>query len=374
MVVKMEIKIPLVRSTIEDDDIKSMISAASEREISYGKLTHKFEAEFASYLGLKGGVATNSGTSALHLALRALNVKKGDEVIVPSYTCISLLHSIHYVHATPVFVDINFNVEHMNYNMDMEEVFNKITKNTKVIIVPHLFGSPAEIDKLTGLDIPVIEDATQCIGSVYKNRLIGSFGTISAFSFHESKVLACGEGGMILTSSKDLLDRIKYLADYVNEQADLRLRKGKNYSYEERYNYKMDGINAALGLSQLKKIETFVKRRKEIAKIYTDEFHHLNRIDLPEPSYEPNIFFRYMVNLKERHPIDILNFLLKKGIEGGRGVYPPLHYYDQNRSNNRKYPTIEYALNHLVSIPLYPSLTESEVTYIIKCFKDSLGE
>lgn len=370
----MGIKIPLVRSTIEDDDIKSMISAVSKKEISYGKLTCIFEDELAHYLGLKGGVATNSGTSALHLALRALDIKSGDEVIVPSYTCISLLHSIHYVHATPIFVDINFNVKHMDYNMDMEEVFNKITKNTKAIIVPHLFGSPAKIDRLTNLEIPVIEDATQCIGSVYKNCPIGSFGTISAFSFHESKVLACGEGGMILTNSKDLLDQIKYLSDYACEQPDLRLKRDKNYPYEERYNYKMCGINAALGLSQLKKIETFVKRRKEVAKIYTDEFCHLKGVELPDPLYEPNIFFRYMVNLKEKHPIDILNFLLKKGIEGGRGVCPPLHYYEQSQSNNRKYPTIEYALNHLVSIPLYPSLTESEVMYIIKCFKDSLGE
>ena len=370
----MEIKIPLVRPTIEDDDIKSMISAASEREISYGNLSHMFEDEFARYLGTKGGVATNSGTSALHLALRALNLKNGDEVIVPSYTCISLLHSIQYVHAIPIFVDINFNVEHMDYNINMEEVFNKITKNTKAIIVPHLFGSPAEIDKLTNLEIPVVEDATQCIGSVYKNRLIGSFGTISVFSFHESKVLACGEGGMILTNSKDLLDRIKYLADYACEQSDLRLKKDKNYPYEERYNYKMDGINAALGLSQLRKIETFVEKRKKIAKIYTDELLRLKGMEIPDPSYEPNIFFRYMVNLKERHPIDMLNFLLKKGIEGGRGVYPPLHYYEQNQSNNKKYPRIEYALNHLVSIPLYPSLTESEVMYIIKHFKDSLGE
>jgi len=256
--------------------------------------------------------------------------------------------------------------------MAMEEVFNKITKNTKAIIVPHLFGSPAQIDKLTNVEIPVIEDATQCIGSVYKNRLIGSFGTISAFSFHESKVLACGEGGMILTNSKDLLHRIKYLADYAYEQPYLRLKKYKAYPYEERYNYKMDGINAALGLSQLKKIKAFAKRRKEIAKIYTNEFFYAKGIEIPDPSYEPNIFFRYIVNLKEKHPIDILNFLLRSGIEGGRGVYPPLHYYE--RSNNKKYPTIEYALNHLVSIPLYPSLTESEVMYIIKHFKDSLGE
>ena len=136
----------------------------------------------------------------------------------------------------------------------------------------------------------------------------------------------------------------------------------------------MNGINATLGLSQLKRIGTFVKKRKEIAKIYTDEFLHLKRIELPDPLYKPNIFFRYIVNLKERHPIDILNFLLKKGIEGGRGVYPPLHYYKQNQSNNKNYPVTEYALNHLLSLPLYPSLKESEIMYIAKCFKDALGE
>jgi dTDP-4-amino-4,6-dideoxygalactose transaminase len=368
----MKIKIPLVRPTIENDDIRSMISAASKKEISYGKLTHKFEEKFACYLGLKGGVATNSGTSALHLALRALNIKNYDEVILPAYTCISLLHSIHYVHAIPIFVDINYNVKHMNYNMDIEKMLKKITKNTKAIIFPHLFGSPAEINKVANLDIPLIEDATQCIGSVYKNRLIGSYGNISVFSFHESKMLACGEGGMILTNSKDLLDKIKYLADYAYEQPDLRLKRDKTYLYKERYNYKMNGINAMLGLSQLKRIEVFVKKRKEIAKMYTDEFSHLNGIELPDPLYKPNIFFRYIVSLKEKHPIDILNILLKKGIEGGRGVCPPLHYYEQNQSNNKNYPTTEYALNHLISIPLYPSLTESEIVYIIKCFKDAL--
>lgn len=372
-VVIMEIKIPLVRPTIDEDDIKSVISAIYEREFSHGKLTHVFENEFANHLGLLGGVATNSGTTALHLALRALNVKEGDEVILPSYTCISLLHSLHYVNAIPIFADINFNVGQMEYNLNAEDVANKITDKTKAIIVPHLFGSPAEIDKINDLGIPVIEDITQSIGSVYKNRPVGSFGIISICSLHESKVLSCGEGGMILTNSKELLDRIKYLADYGYDQPFLRLEKGKSYSYEERYNYKMSGTNAALGTSQLKKIDEFVNQRKTLAKIYSDEFNHIDNIGLPDPSYEPNIFFRYMVNLSEKKPIDILKSLLKQGIEGGRGVYPPLHYFNkQSNINSDQYPTTEYALNHLISIPLYPSLTESEVMYIIGHVKNCL--
>lgn len=368
-----DIKIPLVRATIEEDDIKSTILAVSEKEFSYGKLAQRFEEDFARYIGLEGGVATNSGTSALHLALRALNVKKGDEVILPSYTCISLLQAIHYVQATPVFADIDFDVGRMEYNMDAEDVARRTTKRTKTIIVPHLFGSPARIDKIIDSGIPVIEDATQAIGSDYKDRKVGSFGTISIVSFHESKVLACGEGGMILTNTKDLLDRIRYLADYAYEQPLLRFEKSTTYPFEERYNYKMSGVNAALGISQLKKIEQFVKRRKELAKLYNDELLSIERIDLPDPSYKPNIFFRYMVYLKEKNPTDVLGFLLRHGIEGGRGVYPPLHYYYQS-GKMEKYPMTEHAMNHLVSVPLYPSLTETEVEFLINCFKDALKE
>jgi len=348
--------IPLVRPTTESDD-----------ESSYEKIVNGFEKKVASYIGVKGGVATNSGTTALHLALKALKVGPSDEVILPSYTCTALLHAINYVGAIPVFVDISFDVEHMNYNLETKDVFKKISKKTKTIVAPHLFGSPAEIDKIKETNISIVEDATQNIGSTYKNQRIGSFGDITIFSFHSSKMISCGEGGMVTSNNQRLLDYTRRLADYTSDQQNVRLTKQKKFCYEERYNYRINTTSALLGVSQLKQLDGFVEKRKQIAKIYDENFRNIKKIRLPDPFYKPNIFFRYMVCLEKKHPVEILEYLKKKGIEGGRGVYPPLHYY--NQTQKKTYPSTEYAVNHLLSIPIYPSLTETEIDYVIEQFK-----
>ncbi len=340
-------------------------------EMSDGKFNRKFENMFSNYIGVSNSVTVNSGTAALHLALKSLNIGIGNEVIIPSYTCISLLHAIHYVRATPIFSDVNYNTKNMDYNINIEDTKKKITAKTKAIIVPHLFGSPSAIDEFLELGIPIIEDFTQSVGSIYKNNKTGSYGDISIASLHSSKMLTTGEGGILCSNSEELLNNIRYLAYYDSEQSCTRLENNEHYLYKERYNYKMSGMSALLGISQLTHIDSFVRKRKQLANIYNNEFRDISTIKIPDANYNPNVFFRYIINLENNNPVDVLKYLLKYGIEAGRGVFPPLNYYHSIPFS--KYKNTEKAVLHNISLPIYPSLTEKEIHYIITKFKEAIS-
>lgn len=373
-------RIPLVRPTIEADDVEVMIKACQENRIEQGEVAHKFEREFSNFIGAKGGVVTNSGTSALHLALCALDIGEGDEVITPTYTCVALLNAIKYVGATSILVDNNFDVSNMDFNLSISAVDKKITDKTKAIIVPPMFGVPVEMKELLGFGIPTIEDGTLSIGAMRDAKTVGSSGLISVFSFHASKMLACGEGGMILAKSEELLDKIRYLNGWEGEQAHIRLEDCRDIGYTERFNYRMSDISASLGLNQLKKINEFIDKRIEIAKRYNEIFRMIKTLQLPKVKDDySNVFFRYMVKLNNLSVKEILTEFLKEGIEVGRGVYPPLHYYLKEESSavSRRrpssYPNAEKAINSLISIPIYPSLTEAEIQHIIDTTISILG-
>jgi perosamine synthetase len=356
--------IPLVRPTLEQDDIDSIIKTAKEKQVQQGEVAHEFEKEFAGFIGAEGGMVTNSGTAALYLALRALNIGNGDEIIVPTYTCTALLNAVIYINAIPRLIDCNFNVADMDFNLSAKEVKRKVGKRTKAIIVPHMFGVPAEMNDLSGLDIPIIEDGTLSIGAYYKSGIVGSFGEISVFSFHASKMLACGEGGMILSKSPKLLSRIRYLNGWEDEQPSLRLKHYGDIEYEERYNYRMSDLAASLGLSQLRKLPQFINRRIDIAGKYNEAFRGVKDIELPQVKQDrTNVFFRYLIELHKRDIPGVLTRFMQANIEVGRGVYPPLHYY--LKEDRSLYPNAERAVNSLISIPIYPSLTEAEIQHII---------
>lgn len=339
-------------------------------EMSDGKFNRKFERMFSDYIGVSNSITVNSGTAALHLALKSLNVGIGDEVIIPSYACISLLHAVHYVHATPIFSDVNYNIKNMDYNINIEDTKKKITTKTKAIIVPHLFGSPSAIDEFLELGMPIIEDFTQSVGSIYKDNKTGSYGDIAIASLHSSKMLSTGEGGMLCSNSEELLDTIRYLAYYDSEQSYDRLENNKQYLYKERYNYKMAGMSALLGISQLTHIDSFIRKRKQLANIYNTEFSNISTIKIPDINYNPNVFFRYIINLENNNPTDVLKYLLKYGIEAGRGVFPSLDMYYSIPFF--EYPNTKKAILHNISLPIYPSLTDGEINYIITKFKEAI--
>lgn len=360
------LKIPLTKPFLDKADISSMETAIKKGAIAQGEIATCFETDFAQYLGSVGAVATNSGTSALILALKTVGVKPGDEVILPTYTCIAVLHAVVQTGGTPRLVDNSYDVESMDYNITADKIRDKITDKTVAIIVPHMFGVPAAIDEIIALDIPVIEDITLSLGVSFKGRLVGTWGTLAVCSFHASKMIACGEGGILAASNQEFLYKARHLNGWENEQASLRVKAVDLPEYELRYNFHLSDIASALGISQLRKLLRFSSRRRELAQHYTKELSGLSGLLCPAAK-ESNIFFRYLVAIERGDPISIIKKFSDFGIEAGRGVYPPLHRF--LKEPNDWYPCAERAVNTLISIPLYPALTNNEVDYILDVSK-----
>ena len=345
-----EENIPHSRPLISDSDLNAVISVLKAGQLTQGPKVREFENKLASFIGKKRAVAVSSGSAALHLALLALNIKTGDEVIIPSFVCSAVLNSVNYTGAAAVLVDI----DPLTFNMSVEAAKRAITNKTKAIIVPHMFGCPAEIDKLSELGIPVIEDCAQSIGANFKGKRAGSFGLLSVFSFYATKVMATAEGGMVLSDSEDLVSRIKDLREYDNKD-----------DYILRYNYKMTDIQAALGLSQLSFLEKFIERRRKIADRYFQEFKNC---DFTLPVWKEgkdHIYYRFVIKTKESSSEYLERFHQKK-VMCRRPVYFPLHVY----LNLSGFPHAQEAWNKTISIPLYPSLREDEIEKIVAVVKE----
>jgi perosamine synthetase len=230
--------------------------------------------------------------------------------------------------------------------------------------VPHTFGCPAEIDKIIGLGIPVIEDATQALGENYLEKKLGSYGLISIFSLYSSKMITTGTGGILLTDSKEIFDKIKFLGDY--EVTVVEQRFSESSDYHIQYNYKMSDLNAILGISQLDQIDDFIKRRKEIAKIYNNAFKDL--AELPVEA-ENHTFWRYPIKIK-KDQVSLIKKALEQGIELGRGVHPALHRF--LKLDNNQFLNTEKACSSLIVLPTYPSFKEEEIDYLVEKLKEIL--
>ena len=337
--------IPHSKPTLDQRDYNAVLRVLQSGQISQGEYVKRFEANLSEFVGVKGGVATNSGTSALHLALLALEVGKGDEIILPSYVCTALLNAINYVMATPILVDI----EPDSFNLDAKRVKESLTEKTKAIIVPHLFGLPADMEELQSFGIPLIEDCAQALGATYKGKQAGSFGALSIFSFYATKVIASGEGGMVLSDSPHLLERVRDLLDYDNRD-----------DYKIRFNYRMTDLQAALGISQMEKLPSFLERRRSIAKRYSLELANTPALLPREYPERDHIFYRYVIRVK----VDmqrLLEQIKREGICCERPVYRPLHYY----LGHSDFPQTDSIWSSALSIPIYPSLASREVTEVI---------
>jgi len=341
--------IPHSRLTISQEESQAVARVVASGAIAQGAAVREFEAAVASYVGVKGGVAVSSGTSALHVALIAMGVSVGDEVVLPSYLCVAPVNAIHYVGATPVLADVN----PATGNISPESARRVITPKTKAIIVPHMMGMPAEIEALRSLGVPLLEDCAQSIGACYKGGQTGSFGTAAICSFYATKVFACGEGGMVLSNDTGILDAVRDLRDY-----------DEKTPYKVRYNYKMTDIQAALGISQLKRLPEFIAARRKIASLYDAELAGCG-IDLPvkDIDCEP-ISFRYVLRLKQKVD-NFINNMQGLNIVCRRAIYKPLHVLLGQ-------PTLqqtETLYNESVSIPIYPTLTIQEQEQVITAVK-----
>jgi perosamine synthetase len=330
---------------------------------SEGPFVDKFEKEFASKLGRKHGIAVTNGTAALDAAVEAVGIKKGDEVIVPTFTIISCLHQIIRVGAIPVLID----ADPRTWNMDISQLENKINSKTKAIMVVHIYGLPVEMEPVEKIckkyNLKLIEDSAELIGQNYKNRPCGSFGDISTVSFYPNKHITTGEGGMILTNDD-------YLAEKCRELRNLCFQQKKRFVHEKLgWNLRMSNIQAALGLAQLERLDKFIGKKRWIGNLYNKFLSDLKSLQLPvhKTDYADNIYWVYGVILNDDVAIDAeeaIKLFAKNGI-GCRPFFYPMHQQPVLKKiglfKNERYPVAEKISKKGFYLPSGLTLTENQI-------------
>lgn len=344
--------IPHSRPFLGQEEIDRMSAVISSGQIARSVETEAFENEFARWLAVSGAVAVSSGTAALHLTLRAMAIGPGDEVIIPSYVCTALLNAVHYVGADPVIADVLAETG----NIDPDDVKNRLTPRTRAVIVPHLFGLPADMDALLALGPPIIEDCAQAVGARYGGRLVGTMGHAAIFSFYATKVMTTGEGGMVVSNDRRLLLEAADLTDYDNRR-----------DYAVRYNYKITDIQAAMGRVQLARLSEMNRRRAEIAECYDAG---ISKLPVQAPSRAPGrIYYRYVAGVRDGLN-DWIDGLAARGVGAARPVFKPLHGY-LGRSGC---PGADAAWRRFLSLPIYPALSDADACRVVEAVQAVSGE
>lgn len=359
-------KIPFAVPYITNEDVAAVAETVRRAQLSQGSKVEEFEQAFANYLGVKHAVAVFNCTVALHVALAALGIKQGDEVIVPPFTFIATANAVVYQNARPVFADI----DPKTYNIDPNQVKKAITPKTKAIIPVHYGGHPAEMDEIMEIaekhGLTVIEDAAEAHGAEYKGKKAGSLAHVACFSFYPNKSMTTGEGGMIVTNDDKLAETMKLLRSH-----------GQDYRYHHillGYNYRMTELQAALGVVQLKRLDKIVNYKQTLARYYNEQLSGTEGLELPYVS--PHVkhgYFLYTIRVKNRDQVQ--THLEKKGIET-RICFPSVHLQPIYRQlygyKGGEYPVSEKASDTVLSIPIHYSLSMDDQEYIVKHLKEAL--
>jgi perosamine synthetase len=366
--------IPVFKPSITQKEISAVIKVLKSGWLGLGPKTEEFEKKFSQYIGARFAVGLNSGTSALHLALNVLGIKRGDEVIVPTITFVSTAHAVLYNQAKPVFADVDPDT----LCIDPQDIKKKITSKTKAIIPVHYSGHPADLDKIYEIvkkkNIEIIEDAAHACGAEYKGRKIGSISRLTCFSFHAVKNLTCGEGGMITTNDDELYRKLKELRWLgISKDTWTRSELGKIYAWqywvnELGFKAHLNDLASAIGLVQLSRLEDLNKKRRMIVNIYNKRLENLKHIKLPiEKKDVKSSWHIYHIKLKKRD--ELIAFLKDKGIAPGVHYYP-IHLHPYYRKRYYSYcPVAEYIWKQLISLPLYPDMTQTEITRVTDAIK-----
>lgn len=371
--------IPYGHQWVDDKDIKEVVKTLKTGWITQGPKVEEFEKAIAKYCGTKYAVAVSSGTAALHLAYLAARIKKGDEVITTPLTFAATANAIVYCGGRPVFIDIKEDT----LNIDPEKIEKKITKKTKAIAPVDFAGHPCDYDKIRKTakkhNLLIIEDASHALGAKYKEKKIGSFADMTILSFHPVKHITTGEGGAVLTNNKKFYEALKILRHHGIVK---KLKKGEWYYEIENlgYNYRITDFQCALGINQLKKLDKFIKRRKEIVAKYNKAFKSVKEIITPiERNYVKSAWHIYPIQLKlKRLKVSrrkIFEELRKQGI-GVQVHYIPLHLQPFYRKNfNYKkgdFLVAEKYYKRAITLPLFPNMTDQKVEHVTKTVKKTI--
>jgi perosamine synthetase len=328
---------------------------------SKGSYIKKFENSFADYLNINYATSVSNGTTALHMCLCSLGIGEGDEVIVPSFTYIASVNAIKYVGAEPVFIDS----DKSTWNLDVNLIAGLITNKTKAIMAVHLYGNPCDMSSLRKLcdekKLLLIEDVAEALGSTYEDKFLGTFGDVASFSFFGNKTITTGEGGMVVSNNKEIIDKV---ASLKNQGAS-----GKKYWYEEvGYNYRMTNICAAIGLSQVEQIEPILIRKKAIANLYQELLSSCPLdFQIIQSKGDSSCWLVSILTDNKKTRDGLSKFLNQSGIETRPFFYPahtmPMFKQDSN------FLIAEDLSSRGLNLPSFPDLSNQDVIKIAECIK-----
>lgn len=368
----MSTKIPMSAPDLDASDEEAVLQVLRSGRLSMGPWTEIFERDLARFVGVRHGVAVNSGTSALHLIVKALGIGPGDEVLVPSFTFAASVNAILYEGATPVFVDI----EPDTGNIDPVDAERRITPSTKAIMPVDVFGHPCEWDDLLALDarndLKVIDDSCEALGARYKGRELGGFGNASAFAFYPNKQMTTGEGGIICTDDDELAAACRGMRNQG------RSATGAWLEHERLgFNYRIDEMSAALGVSQLRRLPTFLQKRKLVADRYARSLARLPEIELPSVRRDVDMsWFVYVVKLPEGCDRDaVIRGMERRGIPA-RGYFSPMHgqAYLRQYAPAGGLPVTDALAKRTIALPFHNQLTSEEIEIVVETLEASVKE
>ena len=371
--------IPINRPWIDDEEKQEIIKVLDENALTSaardgGKRVQEFESLLQTFLNVKHAIAVNSGTAALHAALLTVNIKAGDEVLLPSFTFVATANSIILSGAKPVFVDINTK----DYTIDLQDLKRKISKKSKAIIPVHLYGHPSDLSELEEIanqnSLYIIEDACQSLGSTYKNKQTGTFGTMGCFSMYASKVLTAGEGGAIVTNDDKLADTLKMIRNH-----------GMVEGYDTRIlglNYRLPELSAAIAKIQMKKLKKILEYRRKNSLLLSNLLETIipkYDIKIPEENQIKKFnWYLYTLTFNNSNNPTLRDFIKQKLFENkiGVAVYydPPVHStpFYQKFSMDDDLQNTNWSSKHVLSLPVHPGVTETDIQNMVDILKREL--
>ena len=342
---------------------------------SEGPFVGRFENEFAEKVNRKFGISVTNGTTALELAVKAIGIHAGDEVILPSFTIISCADAIVRAGATPVLVDCYMDT----WNMDVSKIESVITEKTKAILAVHIYGLPAEMDLILAIakkyDLKVIEDAAQMHGQTYKGKPCGSFGDVSTFSFYANKIITTGEGGMLLTNNEEIAKKARYYKNlcFNNETRFVHQNSG--------WNMRMTNLQAAVGVAQLEQLDKLVEKKRWIGNLYHELLGDIREFQLPidQREYAENIYWVFGIVLNDcSYSVQEICTHLSKNKIGTRPFFWPMHeqpvYLKQGLFNDTSLPNSEFLARNGFYLPSGLGITETEIRTVAHCLKDFIND
>ncbi|MEK9726804.1 MAG: DegT/DnrJ/EryC1/StrS family aminotransferase [Candidatus Margulisiibacteriota bacterium] len=364
--------IPFHKAAIGEEEINEVVDTIKSGWLTMGPKTIEFEKQFADYFGVEYAISMNSATACLHLALKAIGLNEGDEVILPTTTFVSTAEVVTYFNAIPVLCDIR----EEDHNIDVSKIESLITNKTKAIIPVHFSGIPCDMDTIHEIakkfDLKVIEDAAHALPSEYNGKKVGGLSDITCFSFYATKTLATGEGGMATTNNEEYaLSMKRNRLHGISKDAWNRYSKRGSWFYEvvdNGYKYNMTDIAASFGLVQLKKLNDLNKKRTKIAKKYTSAFANHPKISiLTPPKNTSSSWHLFVIKVEKRD--EMMQRLKDAGI-GSSLHFIPVHchpyYQKQFRYDCTQFKTANKVFNQSISIPIFPDLSDSDVDFIIE--------